>query len=291
MSEVKKAIIPAAGLGTRFLPLSRIIPKEWWPLVDIPVIQHLVNEAKNSGIEEILFVTKPKSKFFSGYFTSDLNLEKALKERKKSALLGEMKEFEEAFKNISFSYAVQKKPQGDAHALLQGAKWGMQEPVACLWADDIVDSKVPCIEQLKKVFKTSQKPVIALHRLPKDKLSSYGVVEVEKVANRLYKIKKIVEKPPPGKELSDLAVVGKYILTPEVFRYMKKAEPGERGEILLSEVFDKMLKEGHIIYGYEFEGKWLECGTKADWLKSALYLALKHPIYGPELKQVLRELI
>ncbi len=289
MADVKKAIIPIAGLSTRFLPLSKVVPKELWPLVDKPVIQYIVEEAKASGISEIIFVISPGKKVTLDYFKSSPKIEKILKDRKKDQLLSELKNLEETCKDLSFSFVVQKKPLGDGHAVLQAQKLINEEPVAALWADDLVDSEVPCLSQLSKTFKTCQKPVIALYQLPKERLSSYGVVGVEKIANRLYKIKKIVENPPPDEAPSNLAIVGKYILTPEVFDYLRKAKPSTRGEILLGEVFDKMIKDGKIIYGYEFEGKWLECGDKIGWLKSHLYLSLKDSRFSEELKHYFKE--
>lgn len=289
--EIKKAIIPIAGLGTRFLPLSKAVPKFAWPLVDLPMIQYIISEAKNSGISEIIFVCKPENKkIILDYINSSVELEKKLKEKRKDALLTEIKRSEDIFKDISFSYVFQKKSLGDGHAVLQAAKFAKDEPVACLFADDIIDSKIPCLLQLKKVFKTCQKPVIALHRLPKEKLSSYGIVGVEKIANRLYKIKKIVEKPSLEQAPSDLAIVGKYVLTPEVFDYLEKTKLDKKREIILADIFNKMLMDGKLIYGYEFEGKWLECGDKFNWLKSHLYFSLKHPKIGPELRKYIKEI-
>ena len=290
MKELKKAIIPIAGLGTRFLPLSKVLSKELWPIVDLPIIQYILEEARESGVKEIIFVVAPGDKKILDYLKPSPKLEKILKERKKKDLLVELKKIEESFKNISFSYVLQKKPLGDGHAILQAARNIGDDFSACLFADDLVDSKTPCLLQLARVFKTCQKPVVALYSLPKDKISSYGAVRVEKIASRLYKIKEIVEKPLPEKSPSNLAIVGKYILTPEVFAYLKKAKPSEKGEIILAEVLNKMLKDGKVIYGYEFEGKWLECGKKLDWLKSNLYFSLKHPQYGPELKNFLKEI-
>ena len=288
--EIKKAIIPVAGLGTRFLTLSKVVPKELWPLVDAPIIHYIVAEAKKSGIGEVIFVLNPENKKILDYLKPSPKLEKFLKERKKESILNEVKNTEELFKNISFSYVLQKKPLGDGNAILQAGKNIGEEPVACLFSDDVVDSRVPALLQLKKMFKTCQRPVIALSRVTKERIPFYGVVKVEKIANRFYKIKKIIEKPLSEEAPSDLAIVGKYILTPEVFSYLKKAKPNKKGEIILAEALDVMLNDGKLIYGYELEGKWLECGNKLNWLKSHLYLSLKHPKYGPELKKYLKTL-
>ncbi len=290
-NQLKKAIIPIAGLGTRFLPLSKVVPKELWPLADIPALQYVIEEAKASGIEEIVFVMSPDKKIVLDYFKVSPNIEKILKERKKNHILKALKEFQDTLKGISFSYVLQKKPLGDGHAVLQAAKMVGGESCAVLFGDDIVDSKTPCLLQLSKIFKTCQKPVLSLHQLPKEKLPFYGIVDVEKIASRLYKIKKIVEKPQIEEVPSDLAIVGKYILTPEVFDYLKKTTPDKTGEIRLAGAFDRMIKDGKMIYGYEVEGRWLECGNKLDWLKSNFYFSLKHPQYGPELRSFLKEIL
>jgi UTP--glucose-1-phosphate uridylyltransferase len=288
--EIKKAIIPTAGLGTRFLPLSKTVPKDFFPLVDKPIIQYIIEEVKNSGINEIVFVTGPGSKIISKHFAKSPNLEKLLAKRKKENILKELKEFEELFKDINFSYAIQKEPLGDGHALLQAAKHVGQDPVAVSFGDDVVDSDEPALSQLAHIFQTCQSPVIGLKRLPQEKLSSYGVVAVEKIAHNLYKIKKIIEKPAPGTAPSDLVIVGKYVLTPDVFSYLKKAKPSKKGEIILAEVLDKMLQEGKTIYGYELRGEWLECGDKLKWLKSFFYFALSDPRYREELRKYIKTL-
>lgn len=289
--EIKKAIIPIAGLSTRFLPLSKVVPKELWPLVDLPILQYAIEEAKNSGIKELIFVLNPENKKVLDYLKPSPKIEKLLKERKKENILTEMKNLEELFKNISFSYVFQKKPLGDGHAIFQAAKLVGGENVASLFGDDVIDSKVPVVSQLAKMFKTCQKPVLALSRVSKEKIPYYGIAGVEKIANRFYKIKKIIEKPSLEEAPSDLAVVGRHILTPEVFDYLKKAKLNKKGEIILAEVLNnQMLKDGKLIYGYELEGEWLECGDKLRWLKSHLYLSLKHPKYGPELKKCLKEI-
>jgi len=287
--EIRKAIIPIAGLATRFLPLSKVVPKELWPIVDAPIIQYIISEAKQSGIKEIIFVLKPDNKRILDYLKPSPKIEKILKEKKREDILAEVKNLEELCKNISFSYVFQKKPLGDGHAILQAAKLVGDEPVACMFGDDIVDSKTPAVLQLTKVFKTCQKPIIALHPQPKEKIPHYGIVGVDKIANRFFKVKKIIEKPSLEQAPSDLAIIGRYILTPEVFYYLKKARPSKKGEIILAEVFNnQMLREGKVIYGYELEGKWLECGDKLRWLKSNLYFSLKHSKYGPELREYLK---
>lgn len=292
--EIKKAIIPIAGLGTRFLPLSKTLPKELWPLVDKPVIQYIIEEAIASGIKEIIFIYRPDKKetqkYFEKYLKKIPELEEILKIRKKNHLLKELKNLEKITKNISFSYVLQKEPLGDGHALLQARRFLKQEPCAVLWADDIVESKTPCLSQLIKVFKKYQKPIFAIYRVPKESFRFYGMIEGEKITNRLYRIKKIVEKPTTIKESpSNLAIVGKYILTPESFKWLEKASLNKNRELITDEVFAKEIRNNKKVYGYEFEGKWLECGNKLAYLKSNLYLSLKHPQFGKELKKFLKK--
>ena len=288
-AEVKKVILPVAGLGTRFLPLSKIMPKEIWPLVDKPIIQTLIEEAKNSGIEQIIFVTSAKKNLILDYFKTAPSLKKVLQTRKKNDILQELEALDKLSKEINFSSVVQKRPLGDGHAVLQALPKIKKEPIGVMFGDDIVDSEVPCLQQLINIYNTCHCPVLALYRLPREMISAYGGVEVEKIARRVYKIKKIVEKPKLGEEPSDLVEFGKYILTPDVFQYLKSAKPNKKGEIILMEVVDKMIQAGKSVYGYEIDGKWLECGDKLKWLKSNLYLSLKDPRFGDELKKFLQE--
>ena len=289
---IKKVILPIAGLGTRFLPLSKELPKEFWPLVDLPVIQYIIEEAVNSGVKEVIFVISSEKKMIVDYFGDSLKVEKILKERNKVKLIEKLNGFKKIFKNISFSYVIQKNPLGDGHAILQAKSYISKKSCGVLFGDDIIYSKIPCLEQLAKVFKRFQKPVIAIRRVPKEMISSYGILKVEKIDNRFYKIKKIVEKPSFKDAPSDFAIVGKYILTPLVFDYLKKEKKPSKGkEMILANTFEKMIKDGETIYGYEFEGEWLECGNKINLMKSHLFLSLKHPKFGPILKKYLKKII
>jgi len=291
MSDISKVIIPIAGLASRLLPLSKVIDKGILPIVDIPSIQYLIKEAKDSGISEVIFVLSPNNKKVLDYVKPSPKIEKALKESKKDEILEEMKQLDDLFAGIKFSSVIQKEPLGDGHAILQAAKLIKDEPVALMFGDDIIDSEVSGIAQLAAVFKTCQKPVMGLFRLPAERLPAYGVPKVEKIASKIYKVKGIVEKPAPEDIPSDLAISGRYILTPEVFHYLKKAKPGSKGEIILAEVInDAMIKEGKLIYGYEIEGRWLECGDKLKWLKSNLYFSLNHPKYGQQLRDYLKNI-
>ena len=287
--DIKKVILPIAGLGTRFLPLSNIVPKEIWPLVDKPVIQYLVKEVEDSGIKNIIFVVSKNKKIILDYFKISPVLKKILKQRNKTEALQSVEKLQEIMADMNFSSVEQNKPLGDGHAILQALIKIRKEPVGVLFGADLVESETPCIQQLINIYRTCQKPVLALYRVPKESLPSYGVVKVEKIAKRVYKIKQIIEKPAPGEEPSDMAIIGKYVLTPEVFDYLKTAKPNKKGEIVLAETLNAMIQAGKTIYGYEIEGKWLECGTKLNWLKSNIYLALKDSRFQEELKVFIKE--
>ncbi|MDI6882898.1 MAG: UTP--glucose-1-phosphate uridylyltransferase [Patescibacteria group bacterium] len=288
--DIKKAIIPAAGLGTRFLPLTLAGPKELLPLGLEPMISYAVKETRDSEISEIIFVVSENKKNIFEYFKENPKLKSILKKREQKSSLQVLKKREGELSGLSFSLVSQPVPKGDGEAILRARTKIKKEPFAVLFPDDIIESKVPALKQLKKIFSTSQKPVLGLQKVPQEKLSSYGVVEVQKIANRLSKIKEIIEKPRTEEAPSDLAIVGRYILTPEIFNYLAKTPLNKKGELILAETLKLMLKDGKIIYGYEIEGKWLECGNKIDWLKSNLYLCLKHPEYGPILKEFLKKM-
>lgn len=290
MLEIKKTIIPAAGLGTRFLPLSKVLPKELLPLTDVPMVDFAVREIRDSEINKIIFVLSENKKIILDYFKQNKKLENILeKNNHKKQYLKVIKEKEKEFENLSFTFSFQHLPKGDGDAVLKAKNYIKKEGFAVLFPDDIFESKDPPLNQLKKIFQTSQKPIVGLRKVPKDKVSSYGVVSVEKIANKLYKIKGIREKPAPEQVSSDLVIVGRYMLTPEIFGYLKKTKENKRGEIILAEALNLMINDGKMIYGYEISGEWLECGKKIDWLKSNLYLCLKHPEFGPILREWLRK--
>ncbi|OHA65069.1 MAG: hypothetical protein A2940_00250 [Candidatus Wildermuthbacteria bacterium RIFCSPLOWO2_01_FULL_48_29] len=285
---ITKAIIPLAGLATRHLPLSKVLPKEFLPLGDKPLLHYVVQEAKEAGAEDIIFVVSSNKKIATDYFKKAPQLEKILEEKKQVDFLESLSEVEKLANGLTFSYVIDK-PLGDGHAVLQARKLVGEEPCFVLYPDDIVEAATPCASQLAQVFRTSEKPILALFELPAEKLSSYGVVAAEKMANRLYKIKSIVEKPPKNALPSRLAIMGRSIITPEVFDYLKKAKPNKKGEISLTETFGQMVKDGKIIYGYQCEGRWWECGNKEDWLKSFVYFAARHPQFGKEVRKFMRE--
>ena len=288
MSEITKAVVPIAGLATRFLPLSKALPKELLPVGLKPMVLYALEELKAAGVRQVIFIVNSNKKQIADYVKPSPQLEKLLADRNQEELLKEMEELRKTLEGFSFTFVSVQKPLGDGHAVLQAKKLVGQEPCFVLYPDDIIEANTPGCTQLAQVFKTSQKPVTALARIQKERLSLYGVVGVEKIAQRLYKVKKIVEKPERDAP-SDLAIIGRRIITPEVFDYLKKAKPNKKGEVVLSEALGDMVRDGKIVYGYEIEGKWWEAGNKEDWLKTHLYYSLKDPKLGKELQRFLKE--
>jgi len=287
MQKVRKAILPVAGFGTRFLPATKAQPKEMLPVVDKPVVQYLVEEAVASGIEEIIFVTGRGKRAIEDHFDISYELEDTLVEKNKQDLL-------ETVRKIStlarFSYVRQPKPLGDGHALLCAKHLiGDDEVVAVLFGDDIVDSNIPVIRQLIDVYEKYQDPVIALQCVPKEEVYKFGVVGSISVGDRTHEIKSFVEKPKVEESPSNLTAVGKYIITPEVFRYLEQSRNDE-GEVRLANAFVKMLHDKRPLYGYEFEGERHDCGDKFGFVKATVQFGLKHPEVGPQLRAYLRDI-
>ncbi len=285
--KIKKAILPVAGSGTRFLPATKAQPKEMLSVVDKPIIQYLVEEAVTAGIEEIIFVTGRGKRAIEDHFDTSFELEHTLEKNYKKKSLQEVKRIAKLAK---FSYVRQPEPLGDGHAILCARHLvSKNEPVAVLFGDDLVESKTPCIKQLISIYKKYQDPVIALTRVSKKDISKFGVVDPVKLDNRTYEIKSFVEKPDPEKAPSDLIAVGKYIITPEVFDKLEESR-NDAGEIRLANAFIRMIKNKRPIYGYEFEGTRYDCGDKFGFIQATIQMGLKHPEVRNKLKKYLRNL-
>lgn len=289
-NEIQKVVIPAAGLSTRFLPLTKVLQKELLPLVDEPMIAHIVREAVSSRINDITFVLPPNKKATLDYYKKNPSLEDFLRKHNKKELLAALEKINQVAAGVSFSFVVQQTPKGDGDAVLKAEKKIGKSPFAVAFCDDVFVSQKPPLEQLKKIFETSQKPVIGLKEVEQEKTAFYGTAKVERIAHRLYKIKDIIEKPLPEEAPSNLVFCGRCIFTPEIFRYIKKTKPNKKGEVILAEALREMLKDGKMIYGYDLEAEWLECGKMADWIRSNLYLCLEHPKYGPMLREWLKKI-
>ncbi len=274
----KKAVLLVAGLGTRFLPFSKALSKELWPLLNRPIVDYIIEEIKKSGIKEIIFVVSPENKVLLDYLKRNPKVEKILKQRGKNEALKDFQKHQNSFQGLSFSFVYQKNPLGLGHAILRAKSRIGKEPFIVYFNDDVIVSDTPCSSQLIKVFKEYGKTVVAIKRVPKDRVGLYGSLKVKKVAPRLYQIKGIIEKPKPGESYSNLVTDGSHLLTADVFDYLGKPESFFQGEIILANTLEQMVKAGIMIYGYEFEGKWLECGNISNWLKSNIYLAHKNHI-------------
>ncbi|MBI5413263.1 UTP--glucose-1-phosphate uridylyltransferase GalU [Candidatus Peregrinibacteria bacterium] len=287
MKKIRKAVFPAAGFGTRFLPVTKAQPKEMLPIVDKPVIQYLVEEAVAAGIEEIIIVTGRGKRSIEDHFDYSYELEQTLVERGKRELIKEVRKIAEMAK---FVYVRQPQPLGDGHAILCAKEVIGNEPFVVLFGDDLVDSKVPAIGQLIKVYEKTNVPVIALEKIDKKKSKKYGMIESEKSEGRLHLIKNLVEKPDPKHAPSDLAIIGKYVLTPDVLESLEHAGKGKDGEIRLIEAFRLLL--GKVpFYGYEIEGKRYDTGDKLGFLEATIDYALKRDDVGPGLRQYLKKII
>lgn len=287
MAKIKKAILPVAGFGTRFLPATKSQPKEMLPVVDKPVIQYLVEEAVNSGIEEIIFVTGRGKRAIEDHFDISFELEETLVEKNKQDLL-------EAVQKISnlakVSYVRQQMPLGDGHAVLQAAHIVGEEPVLILFGDCLYDSKVPASRQLIETYEKYGDSVIGMSQVEKEEVSKFGVLEGIKLDGKTYEIKGMVEKPRPEDAKSNLVAVGKYIITPEVMKVLSSMKNGKSGEIRLADAFSIMLENNQPIYGKELEGEWLDTGDKFNFIKATIKLGLKHPEVGKKLKNFIKEL-
>lgn len=286
--KIRKAVFPAAGFGTRFLPVTKSQPKEMLPIVDKPVIQYLVEEAVASGIEEIIIVTGRGKRSIEDHFDYSYELEKTLVERGKRELIKEVRKIPEMAK---FVYVRQPQPLGDGHAILCAKEVIGREPFAVLFGDDIVDSAVPALAQLIKIYEEKHAPIIALERIDKKLSKRYGIIESARGngTGRLHEIKNLVEKPDPKSAPSNLAIIGKYILTPEVMDELEKAEKGRDGEIRLIDAFRRMLGKTPL-YGYEVEGKRYDTGDKLGFLQATIDFALKRRDLGPALRKYLKNI-
>lgn len=275
-SKIRKAILPVAGLGTRFLPATKAQPKEMLPLVDKPIIQYLVEEAVASGVREIIFVTGRGKRAIEDHFDSVFELEHHLSRNNKEAYLETVRKITHL---ADFAYVRQSYPLGDGHAILQAKNLIGDEPCLVLFGDDIIQGEVPAAKQLMGIFDKYRDPVIALQKVPKSQIGRYGAVKAVKVAERTYQINDIIEKPDPFRAPSNLAIVGKYILTPEVFDLLARINPDSRGEIRLADALVALIKQ-RSVYGYETEGRRYDCGDKLGFLEATVDFGLKHPEIG-----------
>ncbi len=289
VKRVRKAVFPAAGLGTRFLPATKAQPKEMLPLVDKPIIQYGVEEAVAAGCDQIIIVTGRGKSAIEDHFDVSYELEKMLEERGKFDLLKIVRQISDL---IHIAYVRQKEALGLGHAVLTARELVGDEPFAVLLADDVIDAEVPCLKQLMDVFNKTQCSVLATQVVEGPGISAYGVLEGKPVPGsngKLYEVVSLVEKPRPEDAPSNLAVIGRYILTPTVFETLADLKAGAGGELQLTDGLKQLLKKEKI-YGYVFEGKRHDTGDKLGFLKATVEFALKRPDLGGPLRQYLKSL-
>ncbi|AKM20440.1 UTP--glucose-1-phosphate uridylyltransferase [Geobacillus sp. 12AMOR1] len=286
MAKVKKAIIPAAGLGTRFLPATKAMPKEMLPIVDKPTIQYIIEEAVASGIEDIIIVTGKGKRAIEDHFDHAFELEDNLYKKGKLDLLEKVRKPAQ----VDIHYIRQKEPKGLGHAVWCARKFIGNEPFAVLLGDDIVQADIPCLKQLMDVFEQYNASVIGVQHVSEDETERYGIINPLRQHGRLYEVKGLVEKPKKEEAPSNVAIMGRYILTPEIFEHLDKQEEGAGGEIQLTDAIQK-LNETQNVYAYVFEGTRYDVGEKLGFIKTTIEMALKREDLGSELRSYLRELV
>lgn len=281
--SIKTAIIPVAGLGTRFLPATKAQPKEMLPLVDKPIIQYVVEEAVAAGIRQIVFVTSIGKRAIEDHFDRNFELEYRLEQQKR---LKELKIVSSIGKLAKFAFVRQAKQQGDGDAVLAALPFVRDQAFAVLFGDDVIESKAPTIRQLIETYEQYQAPVLAVGNIPKKEVSKYGVIDGRKKEKYVYEVRSVVEKPKTGRAPSTLCVIGRYVVTPELVQLLakQKADVAHGKEIRLADAFITTLKQGKKVYAREIEGTWHECGNKLGLLRASISYGLKHP----EIKDGLR---
>ena len=285
MQRITKAIIPVAGLGTRFLPATKAQPKEMLPIVDKPAIQFLVEEAASSGIEEIIFVTGKGKRAIEDHFDSSPELEEALEQKGKDALAQEIRAISALAR---FSYVRQKEPKGDGDAILTAAHLIGDEPVVVMFGDCVYDSAVPPCRQLLDSYERFNAPIIGLTEISRSEVSKFGVIGGKKIDEKHFEITSFVEKPKPEEAVSTIVAPGKYIITPEVIKVLEElSRRGVNGELRLADAFSEMLARGEKLYGRMMEGEWLDCGSKIGFLKATVRFGLSHPETKEDFKKFL----
>jgi UTP--glucose-1-phosphate uridylyltransferase len=283
---IRKAVIPAAGLGTRFLPASKVVPKEMLPIVDRPVIQYVVEEAVAAGVQQIIVVTSQSKRALEDHFDTHYELEARLAAAGKEEQLAELRRITSL---AEFVYVRQPAPLGNGHAVLCAKHVVGNEPFAMLWGDDLIDSEVPCLRQLLPVYERYGASVAAVMQVPREVIPRYGICRVEPVAARTYRVQELVEKPPIERAPSNLAAVKEYILTPDIFELLERTPVGQGGEIWLADALNVQAREGGL-YAYEFEGRRYDVGDKLEFLQANVALGLKRRDLGPGLRAFLRDL-
>lgn len=284
--RITKAVFPAAGLGTRFLPATKASPKEMLPLVDKPLIQYVVEEAVSSGIDQVVVITGRGKRAIEDHFDVAFELEEDLKAKGKHKLLSEMQRIANM---VTFCYIRQKKALGLGHAVLMAKRVIGDEPFAVLLGDDIIDAEVPALQQMMEVYSRYPATILAIQKVPKSQTKHYGIIDGKKIEDGIYLVRDLVEKPSPEEAPSNLAIIGRYILTPEIFQSLENTKPGKGGEIQLTDGI-KHLMNKQPIYAYEFHGTRHDAGDKLGFLKATVEFGLKNGEFGDEFRSFLKKL-
>ena len=287
MGKIRKAVFPVAGLGTRFLPATKASPKEMMTVVDKPLIQYAVEEAAAAGISDMIFVTGRTKRAIEDHFDKAYELESELIARGKTRLLESVRNL--LPKSVNCIYIRQSEALGLGHAVLCAKPVIGDEPFAVLLADDLLDADVPVMKQMTGLFETRHNSILGVQNVPRDETASYGIVGAAPVAERIGRIETIVEKPSPDKAPSTLAVVGRYILTPSIFRHLENAAPGAGGEVQLTDAIASLIAEEDAL-AYHYHGKRFDCGSKLGYLQASVEFGLRHPEIGPAFSDYLSEL-
>lgn len=285
--KVRKAVIPAAGLGTRFLPATKAMPKEMLPIVDKPTIQYIIEEAISSGIEELLIVTGRSKRSIEDHFDKSVELELELEQKGKEELLKMVKDISEM---VNINYVRQKEPKGLGHAILCAKTFVGNEPFAVLLGDDVVyNDNIPALKQLIEVYDEKKGSVLGVQRVKKEDVSKYGIVSGEKIGDRLYTVENLVEKPTMEEAPTDVAILGRYIITPDIFDILVHTHKGSGGEIQLTDAL-KELATKEKMYAYDFEGKRYDVGNKLGFLEATVEYALRMDEIKDQFKKYLKDL-
>ena len=286
MQTVKKAIIPAAGLGTRFLPATKAQPKEMLPIVDKPTLQYIVEEAVEAGITEILIVTGRNKKSIEDHFDKSVELELELERKGDAELLSMVRGISEM---INIHYIRQKEPRGLGDAIYCARSFIGDEPFAVMLGDDVVDAKTPCIRQLIDAYEEYQTTILGVQRVAREETNKYGIISGKLIEDRIYKVKDMVEKPEPEEAPSEIAVLGRYIITPQIFEILRHLKPGKKGEIQLTDGLRELCGK-QAMYAYAFEGRRYDVGDKLGFLEATIDFALKRPQLREDLLAYLQKI-
>ena len=282
--NIKKAIIPAAGLGTRFLPATKAQAKEMLPIVDKPTLQYIIEEAIESGIEEILIVTGRNKKSIEDHFDRSVELELELEQKGKTAMLEMVQDISNM---VNIHYIRQKEPKGLGHAIHCAKSFIGNEPFAVLLGDDIVDASTPCLKQMIDAYDEYKTTVLGVQEVAKENVDKYGILDVKHIEDRVYKVKDMVEKPSIEEAPSNIAILGRYIITPEIFNILENQAPGKGGEIQLTDALQTLATK-EAIYAYNFEGRRYDVGDKLGFLEATVDFALKRPELRDEFIEFLK---